>query len=147
VTAAKLQLVPSGIKAPSLPKRTVAHPDTGETIQVQWHPRSLEFWTDTWASPMAHEFLEADTHGLFILVTLVDAYWKRMDAGQVTGANELAKEIRLQRQCFGLTPMDRRRLQWEIEKVEEKKNERRRPAPKRKRQSKADPRQGLAAVK
>jgi hypothetical protein len=34
------------------------------------------------------------------------------------GEVNLAAEIRLQRQCFGLTPLDRRRLQWEIERAE-----------------------------
>jgi len=50
--------------------------------------------------------------GLFLLAVLVDGFWLKPHW-------TAAAEIRLQRQCFGLSPMDRRRLQWEIEKVDE----------------------------
>lgn len=152
-TAAKLSLVPTGIEVPDLPERTIRHPETGEPMVREWHPRATEFWADIWESPMAPEFLKADHHGLYILLTLVDAYWRRMDDGQVTGANELAKEIRMQRQCFGLTPVDRRRLQWEVERVEqatEKKSQRRKAktekSAKRGKSASDDPSQHLAAV-
>lgn len=61
---------------------------------------------------MAHEFLDADVHGLFMLADLIDQYWR-------DPSKDLAGEIRLQRQSFGLTPLDRRRLQWEVERVEQ----------------------------
>ena len=61
---------------------------------------------------MAREFLDADIHELYILAILVDEFWRNP-------TKELASEIRLQRQCFGLTPIDRRRLQWEVERGEE----------------------------
>jgi hypothetical protein len=61
---------------------------------------------------MASEYVQADVHGLYRLAALVDAFWHEPD-------KELAAEIRLQQQCFGLTPLDRRRLQWEVERVEE----------------------------
>lgn len=77
-----------------------------------WHPQTLKWWNDTWASPMAPEYDPSDVHGLFVLAVLIDDFWVRP-----TWA--LAAEIRLQRQCFGLSPIDRRRLQWEIEKVDE----------------------------
>ncbi len=72
---------------------------------------------------MAGEFLQVDVHGLYVLAELVDAFWQEP-------SKELAAEIRLQRQCFGLTPVDRRRLQWEVERVEEatSRRQRRRPA-------------------
>lgn len=60
---------------------------------------------------MAHEYLDADVHGLYRLAVLVDQFWA--DPSPV-----LAAEIRLEQQCFGLTPIDRRRLQWEIERGE-----------------------------
>lgn len=106
-----------GIEAPELPPHMVEV--DGELVDVGWHKLALDLWEDVWASPMAAEFLKADHHGLYVLVALVDAYWRRMEAGQVSGANELAKEIRLQRQAFGLSPIDRRRLQWEVERSEE----------------------------
>jgi hypothetical protein len=60
---------------------------------------------------MAPEFDESDIHGLFLLAVLVDQFWTEP-------SQQLAAEIRLQRQCFGLTPIDRRRLQWEIDRGE-----------------------------
>src|SRR3990167_1110514 len=90
---------------PALPKR-----------RGKWHPAVVDWWSDLWTSPMASEFIKSDTHGLFILAELMHNYWKKPNT-------TLASEIRLQRQCFGLTPIDRRRLQWTIEKAEEAVNE------------------------
>lgn len=76
-----------------------------------WHPLTVAWWRDVWRSPMATEYLQADTHGLYRLAALVDKFW-------VEPNKDLAAEIRLEQQCFGLTPIDRRRLQWEVERVE-----------------------------
>jgi hypothetical protein len=76
---------------------------------LPWHPMTLAWWRDTWRSPMAGEFLDADKHRLFVLARLVDLYW-----AQPVPDPKLAGEIRLQGTCFGLTPIDRRRLQWEM---------------------------------
>lgn len=93
---------------PHLPRFDDYNPVTGERIgEHQWHPMTRSWWRDVWASPMAREFTRADDHGLFILAVLVDRFWTHP-------SKELAGEIRLQRQAFGLTPIDRRRLQWEI---------------------------------
>ena len=83
-------------------------PDDAGTI---WHPMTRSWWEDIWSSPMAPEFDESDVHGLFVLAMLVNAFW-------IEPSQALAAEIRLQRQCFGLTPIDRRRLQWEIDRGE-----------------------------
>jgi len=87
-------------RAPSLPR----HRD--------WHPMTRAWWRDIWHSPMAVEYLRADLHGLYRLAELVDRFWLEPDA-------KLAAEIRLQQTCFGLTPLDRMRLRWEVERVEE----------------------------
>src|SRR5688572_21266126 len=97
-TAATLSVV-HNVQAPELPER-----------ETPWHPQTISWWIDTWASPMAPEFHKSDTHGLFLLALLIDDFW-------TAPSTALAAEIRLQRQCFGLTPMDRRRLQWEIERT------------------------------
>jgi hypothetical protein len=91
--------------APPLPDRQVTEDDDGT-----WDPRTVAFWKDVWSSPMAAEYLDADVHGLYILAELVDAFWRKPSF-------VLAAEIRQQRQCFGLTPIDRRRLQWEVARV------------------------------
>lgn len=85
---------------------------------------------------MASEFLEADAHGLFRLAVLIDDYWMA-DSSAVR--RQLAAEIRLQGQGYGLSPLDRRRLQWTVEQVEGKQAERRARGPKGK-----DPRLSLA---
>ena len=108
----------------------------------EWHPLTLDWWNDLWASPMAGEYHGSDRHALFILAALVDAFWTEP-------SQALAAEIRLQRQAFGLTPYDRRRLEWTIESVDEAQD---RGRQRRARQqsapvgSKDDPRNVLRAV-
>lgn len=81
-----------------------------------WCDAARAWWKDVWASPMAPEYDPSDLHGLFQLAALVDDFWTADDARTRAA---LAGEIRLQRQCFGLTPIDRRRLQWEIDRGDE----------------------------
>jgi len=68
------------------------------------------WWRDLWHSPMTDEYLRADEHALYRLAVLIDMFW-------LEPTKELAGEIRLQQQAFGLTPLDRRRLEWSIEQV------------------------------
>jgi hypothetical protein len=77
----------------------------------KWHPLTVAWWKDVWHSPMAREFLEVDRHALIRLAMLIDRFWE-------APAKELAAEIRLEQQAFGLTPLDRRRLQWTVEQEE-----------------------------
>lgn len=129
-TAARLSAV-HDVEMPDLPV-----PDAGD-----WHPMTIAWWRDIWASPMAPEFEKSDRHGLFILATLVNEFW-------LSPTKDLAAEIRLQRQAFGLTPMDRRRLQWEIERVDEAQDrgDRRRATTPKPAKPAEDPRGGLYAV-
>lgn len=113
-TGATLKAV-DGVEIPELPDRI---DDDGELIP--WHPMALDFWEEVWSSPMVSEYLDADVPGLLVLANLTDAYWKGVDKGQV--GKELAAEIRLQRVDYGLTPIARRRLQWEVERTEEAKD-------------------------
>lgn len=77
----------------------------------------VEWWTSIWRSPMASEYLDADMRGgLYLLADLHQARWT---APSTAAMIEVAKEIRLQEVRFGLSPIDRRRLQWEIEKGEQ----------------------------
>lgn len=110
----------------------------------EWHPLTVEWWDDLWASPMAGEYHESDRHALFILAALVDAFW-------TMPSKDLAAEIRLQRQAFGLTPYDRRRLEWTIETAAEAqdrgKQRRQRQAQGAKQpDAKSDPRRSLHSV-
>lgn len=91
---------------PSLHKRL-----DGEGILIEWHDMTRRWWRSVWRSPMADEYLDADTQGLYRLAELVDKFWHEPSAG-------MAAEIRLQQQSFGLTPLDRRRLEWTVEQAE-----------------------------
>lgn len=83
-----------------------------------WHPLVLEWWASVWRSPMASEFLDADMRGgLFLLADLHQIRWTVRDKPKELAA--VAAEIRLQEVRFGLSPVDRRRLQWVVEQGEE----------------------------
>jgi hypothetical protein len=79
-----------------------------------WHPKALKWWESVWRSPMASEYLEADrTGGLYLLAELYHARWT-----QPENVVKIAAEIRQQEVRFGLSPIDRTRLRWEIDKGE-----------------------------
>lgn len=96
-----------GRKVPKLPELT-----DEEGCPRSWHPMTAAYWDDLWRSPMSSEYVQADVHRLFMLAVLVDDFWRKPSA-------ERHSEIRLAGQAFGLTPIDRRRLQWEVERGEE----------------------------
>ncbi len=121
-------------RAPLLPDRTDA-----DGAPREWHRLTVLWWRDVWRSPMAPEFLQADIHGLYLLAELVDQFW-------VTPNKELAAEIRLQRQCFGLSPIDRLRLQWEVERVEAATRKQQPPQPMQPTATEDDPRQYLKVL-
>ena len=91
------------LRAPKLP------PD------VEWHPLTLSYWRAVWRSPMASQFLEADRQVLFRLAHLVNHYWTTTKPSTLTA---LEAQIRQEEARFGLSPLDRTRLQWEIERAE-----------------------------
>ena len=82
-------------------------------------------------------------HGLARLAMIIDDFYQ-------SGNPKLLAEIRLQEARFGLSPIDRSRLQWEVQKGEEAERRRR---PKAAAQSQdedapaADPRNVLRVVK
>jgi hypothetical protein len=85
--------------------------DTGK-----WHPKVIEWWESIWRSPMAAEFLDADMRGgLYLLAELYQLRWTTVDPQELL---RVSAEIRQQEVRFGGSPIDRRRLQWEIEKGE-----------------------------
>lgn len=86
---------------------TLLNPD-----KRRWHRLTRVWWRHVWQSPMAAEYLETDVDGLARLAILVDDYYNAPDR-QTLG------EIRLQEARFGLSPVDRSRLAWEMEKADE----------------------------
>lgn len=82
-----------------------------------WHPRVLAWWNAIWKSPMASEWLDADVSGLvYRTAELQQDFWTADDAaGRVAVETRIAKN----EERLGLSPIDRRRLQWEIERGDE----------------------------
>ena len=75
---------------------------------TDWLPQTLAWWEDVLASPMSTQYREADMHALLRLAVLIDLFW-------IKPTVPLAAEIRQEESRFGLTPLDRMRLQWKIE--------------------------------
>ena len=96
--SASAAVLPTGAlgDAPTLPKGR------------RWRAETKAWWADVWASPMASQFLQADVHALRRLAVLVNAFW-------VAPSTSMAGEIREQEARFGLTPLDRWRLQWKFD--------------------------------
>lgn len=91
---------------PELPKMLL-------DAKEKWHPMVKQWWEAVWKSPMASEYLAADKEGLFMLARLQQDFWT---ADTQKERQIIAAEIRQQGVRFGLSPIDRRRLQWEVEK-------------------------------
>ena len=60
---------------------------------------------------MSPEYVESDIDRLYMAASLVDTYWW---TGGIDA--KLHGEIRLALAGFGTTPLDRRRLDWELER-------------------------------
>jgi hypothetical protein len=75
-----------------------------------WHPETRRTWDEWWASPEAAEWTQVHVSGLLRIIVLVEDFW-RADGSKER--KELAGEIRLQGAEFGLSPLAKRRLQWE----------------------------------
>lgn len=92
---------------PPLPKR----PD-GE----KWSKLAQDHWKTIWRSDMASEFADSDLERLYVYIDCYDRWWT---AESDTQRQKYMAEVRLQGIFFGLTPLDRRRLQWEIDRGDE----------------------------
>lgn len=122
-------------EVPPLPER--------DSRAEQWHPKVVEWWEAVWTSPMAAEYLGPDVRGgLYGLAELYQQRWTTPHRKELVA---IMAEIRLQEVRFGLSPIDRRRLQWEVAKGEEaeERTKRRRKERKMARQRGKDPRKSL----
>ena len=90
--------------------------------------------------PMASQWLETDMDALGRLALLWDNFYKSPSA-------DALKEIRLQGQLFGLSPLDRSRLQWEVSRADEAEQKKDRRAVPPRKTGTHDPRAVLAAIK
>jgi hypothetical protein len=72
-------------------------------------PSTREWWKTIWSSPMATIWLDADVPALVRLAFLVDTASRGDARGYVLRAIQALEDR------FGLSPLSRRRLQWEID--------------------------------
>lgn len=144
----------SGAKA-ALVERLIADDDPTPRLPDRpagWTDMTRDWWADVWASPMSDEWHESDVHNVYVCAMLYDDMWTGETA---TARQKAAAEFRQQRASLGLTPYDRRRLEWTIEGAEEAKDKgaqrrsRAKPAdqaPAGGKAKPADPRAGLHSV-
>lgn len=102
--------MPDGARLTNLASRRKAPPLPCLGPESSWRIETGRWWRNIWRSPMASEWLPSDLDGLVAVATLWDRYWRTHDM-------KILAEIRLQEARFGLSPLDRRRLQWEVKKV------------------------------
>jgi hypothetical protein len=74
---------------------------------VEWHPRTRDWWQTWRRSPQATTFTETDWSFLLDTALMHDAMWSKK---QWT----LAAEVRLRAAKFGATPEDRARLRMRV---------------------------------
>lgn len=98
-TAARLPLEGRSGRIPELPRGR------------KWTPATRSWWRTIWRAPMASEYIAADVPGLLLLAALREEFAR-------SPRPTLAGEIRQWEGRFGLSPADRRRLQWSVRRVE-----------------------------
>jgi hypothetical protein len=80
-----------------------------------WRPETVQRWEIVMNSPMRSEWTDSDVRAMVDLAKLWDRLYGETDTIRYL---KLMAEIRMQDQRYGLSPMDRRRLQWEIQRGE-----------------------------
>jgi hypothetical protein len=89
----------------------VAQPFTIPELPEGYDRRTVRWWESVKRSPMQDEYTEADWEGLLAVAAVLNLWW-------FEGDTKALAEFRNQCQQYGLTPMARRSLQWEIKKLE-----------------------------
>lgn len=105
------------LEIPDMPKnyRYVLDNEGNSVLrEVPFEFQTVLTWEAWWRSPMRQEWTEADYYGLCRLIILEDRFWKGSDCHS---------EIRLAQKDYGLTPLDRRRLEWTIEQTDKAQSE------------------------
>ena len=77
---------------------------------IEPHAMTRAWWSTIWASPMVAEWVDADVPGLIALAILWDGFYR-------TGDPRTHAEARMATREFGLSPLSRRQLQWEVKRL------------------------------
>jgi hypothetical protein len=103
-------------KVPAVVKlATHTQPRKPPALPKGYPAASRKWWQTVWASPMAQVWLEADVPALVRLAGLV---------GAADPSPQVLAEIRQLEDRFGLSPLARRRLQWELQQSTEPHDDR-----------------------
>lgn len=108
---------------PDGPNAELAHQILNAGDDDPWHPLVVKWWDSVWQSPMASEFMEVDRIGG--LLVLAGHYHDFFSADSKTAREAASDKIRLWSKEYGLDPMARRSLQWEVARAEEAERKRR----------------------
>lgn len=82
-----------------------------------WHDLTVRWWRELRRSPMVAEYVQFDVEGLLRLAYVVDR--ANCEPGDLKTEETIARLGAL----YGLTPIDRRRLDWRIERESAAKTE------------------------
>lgn len=113
----------------------------GGTGVLPWHAETHATWLLWWASEAASQWVDADVPGIKRLILLVEDFHRTERPAE---RSVMEKEIRLQEARYGLSPLDRRRLEWSIEAPPDEVEASPPPEPEKPRE---DPRNVLRMVK
>jgi len=100
--------------------RLVLEPRDPKTIVVPelpasetgWHELTEQAWNRWWSSPVSSAWdMQADLDGLFALAAVLDDFWREPTTNRYDA-------VRKGMQAYGLSPIDRRRLEWTIDRPE-----------------------------
>lgn len=133
-----LEVDAADVVIPELPERNAG-----------WHAQTVQWWTDVWSSPMSQEWHPStDLHNVFAAAMHYDDMWRAETPLERQKADAAFQK---REAALGLTPYDRRRLEWSIETAEDAKargQQRRRTTVSTEptKDSRPDPRAGLHAV-
>jgi hypothetical protein len=89
---------------------------------------------------MATQWLETDVDALGRLALMWDEFYRAPDS-------KVLAEIRLQEQRFGLSPLDRSRLQWEVSRADEAQEKQQKKKQSAQPRRSGDPRAMLSLVR
>lgn len=104
-------IVPDTPTLPDLPKRWDSASESWVT--GSWHSEVVRWWDDVWNSPMSEEWhLETDYHNLVIGAVHLNDFWQAEEPAARQKADAAFKKTITP--ALGLTPYDRRRLEWTI---------------------------------
>lgn len=105
---------------------------------VELCPVAMDYWKTLWASPMALVYTDADVFPLSRMAVLVhERETERSTAGD--------SELRQLEDRFGVSPLARRRLNWEIDQAGKAAEDAQPDPPSRPTRTKGDPRLSLVS--